>query len=125
MDLFNAFAEPKSEVKLEYLTDELEDALQVTQIATTPVQSNLEDEQITGLCAVRTSDRTAHTTAAGARSGTSMTKTELGSPISVATDDISDPFTSALHQSQDLPTVTTGTDTVSYTHLTLPTICSV
>ena len=47
MDLFNAFAEPKSEVKLEYLTDELEDALQVTQIATTPVQSNLEDEQIT------------------------------------------------------------------------------
>ena len=48
MDLFSAFAEPKSEVKLEYLPDELEDALQVTQIATTPVQSNLEDEQITG-----------------------------------------------------------------------------
>ena len=47
MDLFSAFAEPKSEVKLEYLPDELEDALQVTQIATTPVQSNLEDEQIT------------------------------------------------------------------------------
>ena len=65
MDLFSAFAEPKSEVKLEYLTDELEDALQVTQIATTPVQSNLEDEQITDtrpdpitkricLCCVRT-----------------------------------------------------------------------
>ena len=51
MDLFNAFAEPKSEVKLEYLTDELEDALQVTQIATTPVQSNLEDEQIRELLA--------------------------------------------------------------------------
>ena len=51
MDLFSAFAEPKSEVKLEYLPDELEDALQVTQIATTPVQSNLEDERITAVLA--------------------------------------------------------------------------
>ena len=47
MDLFGAFAEPKSEVKPEYLPDELEDAFQATQIVTTPMQPNLEEEQIT------------------------------------------------------------------------------
>ena len=47
MDLFGVFAEPKTGEKLEYLPDELEDAFQATQIVTTPMQPNLEEEQIT------------------------------------------------------------------------------
>ena len=47
MDLFGVFAEPKTEEKLECLPDELEDAFQATQIVTTPMQPNLEEEQIT------------------------------------------------------------------------------